>query len=150
MIRPTTALVIAVLVIASCTGAPRERAPEKKRLTIVGRASLTGEDPSAVFAVTAPETPRLVGLRISAIENPTGQGLVLRVFFVADREDEPIAVGAVSPFPPDKPDTFTLPVPGKASRALSKHSGPIIRVDLGASVGRVSHEVRVEVELSLG
>ena len=93
--------------------------------------------------------PRVVHLRIPSIENPSRQGLVIRVLLDVSRAGESsVPIGEVSPFPPDQPGEFILPLPREATNAISDSRVNMLRVDIRASLGELARGVVIELEAS--
>jgi hypothetical protein len=88
---------------------------------------LSADRPSARIA--QPRQPAATGVRlaIQSIQNPSGQGVALRVA-VEDTATPPrhVDVGAVSPYPSNQPGVFTLVLP--AGAAAMVHEGPTVLI----------------------
>jgi len=105
------------------TAAPSPAATPTGLVVVV----LSADRPSARIA--QPRQPAVTGVRLAvqAIQNPSGQGIALRVA-VEDTATPPrhADVGSVSPYPPNQPGVFTLALP--AGAAAMVHEGPTVLI----------------------
>lgn len=94
-------------------------------------ATLTAAAPEQDFEVprfAAP--PRVLSLTISRIQNPSQQGFSLACS-ARGPDGGTMAIGAVTPYPPEQAGTFTLSVPAAAEQILaSKAGGAKLRLSL--------------------
>lgn len=81
---------------------------------------LTPSGPIGRIALVAGETGPLV-VRITEIENPERQAVSIHVGLavVADQRVREFDMGAATPFPPNLPGMFVLPLPQAATDAIA-------------------------------
>jgi hypothetical protein len=132
---PAGLLLAALLLVAGvgCTGLPglptAAPSPPSPAATPTGLVVvvLSADQPSARIA--QPRQPAVTGVRLAvqAIQNPSGQGVALRVA-VEDTATPPrhVDVGAVSPYPSNQPGVFTLVLPEAAAAMV--HEGPTVLI----------------------
>ena len=88
-------------------------------------ATLTAATPAQEFEVPRlPSPPRVLTLTISRIQNPLGQGFSLACT-AKGSEGALIALGTVTPYPPEQGGTFTLSVPPPAAQTLASKTGQV-------------------------
>jgi hypothetical protein len=96
-------------------------------------ATLTVASPSARLPLSLARAVDHIELRVVGVSNPNLQGFSLRASIrgIQDGRTATVVLGTVSPFPPDQPGTFALPISGDAARLLEATNGHIdVLVDL--------------------
>lgn len=95
---------------------------------------LTVGSPSARLPLSVAASADHLELRILTVSNPRAQGFSLRASIqgTSDGPQVQVVLGTVSPFPPDRPATFALPLSEDAERLLDA----------------TNHRIEVLVELS--
>jgi hypothetical protein len=92
-----------------------------------------------------------IELRIVALSNPGLQAFLLRTSIQGTEggQNVELVVGTVSPFPPDQPGTFALPISDRAKLLLDAADGQVdILVELLPSDAAKPLEPPLEVEVS--
>lgn len=98
--------------------------------TPVTAARLSVASPTGRIAMDVPVRADSIVVQITSLANPARQAFVLRVSIEGSQEGQTIRalVGNVSPFPPDQPAAFALPVSERAANLIDSAEGHVVLV----------------------